>query len=334
MRWSALIHRSEFSSPVNDHRLPLVVTDLKLQALDTDVLGIELAAPSGGALPQWHPGAHLDLELPSGRVRQYSLCGDPRDSSRYRIAVRRIPDGGGGSVEAHQALRIGTVVTARGPRNAFSYVPPGCGTDTVRTHFVAGGIGITPILPMIGMADRLGVPWSMVYVGRSRATIPFLDELAPYGDRVVVRTDDEHGIPTGKDLLDGVGPDTSIFCCGPTAMTSAVARRAQEIPGVELHAERFSAPPVVDGSPFSIELARSGEIIDVAADTTALAAVLEARPDTPYSCRQGFCRSCVVRVIDGQPDHRETVLTTQEHSRGAMLLCVSRCHGPRLVLDL
>ncbi|MGV9663835.1 PDR/VanB family oxidoreductase [Nocardia niigatensis] len=334
LRWTTFVNRREPDVRVNDWRIPLVVAERRVEAHDTDVIGLLMTAPDGRALPEWRPGAHLDLELPSGKVRQYSLCGDPADRHAYRVAVRRIPDGNGGSLEVYGELAVGTQVTVRGPRNAFPFVLPGYGSSAARVHFVAGGIGITPILPMIRMADRLGVEWSMVYAGRSRDTIPFLPEVESFGSRVTVRTDDEHGIPSAADLLPGVGPDTSVYCCGPVVMTQIIADAVREMPGVELYSERFSPPPVVNGTAFRVELARTGEVIDVPADKSVLEEVLKARPDSSYSCRQGFCRTCVVRVRSGEVDHRDTVLTDAERAAGDMLICVSRCGGDRLVLDI
>lgn len=334
MRWAALVNRRPAAGPVDSGRVRVRVVERRVEARDTDVVSLLLRAADDRALPSWRPGAHLDLELPSGRLRQYSLCGDPADRFHYRIAVRRIPTGLGGSLEVHDELGVGSELTVRGPRNAFPFVLPGHGSTAARIHFVAGGIGVTPILPMVRMAHRLGVPWTMVYTGRSRDTIPFLDEIEAFGDRVRVRTDDEHGLPTAADLLPGVGRDTSVYCCGPVPMTAAIAAAVREMRGVELYSERFSAPPVADGKPFRVELARTGEVLDIPADRTVLDEVLQARPDIAYSCRQGFCRTCKVRVLDGQPDHRDTVLTPDERADGELLICVSRCAGERLVLDL
>ncbi|MGF6880531.1 ferredoxin-NADP reductase [Nocardia sp. GAS34] len=334
LRWATLINRRPAHGSVDDHRLNLRVAQRRVEAHDADVVSLLLTAPDGRALPPWRPGAHLDLELPSGRLRQYSLCGDPADRHSYRVAVRRIPDGGGGSIEVHDDLGVGRAVTVRGPRNAFPFVLPGHGSDAARVHFVAGGIGITPILPMVRMAHRLGVDWSMVYTGRSRDSLAFLEELEAFGDRVRVRTDDEHGLPGADELLPGVGADTSVYCCGPVPMTAVIAAAVREMPGVELHCERFSAPPVLDGTAFEVELARTGEVIAIPADRSVLDAVLEVRPDRPYSCRQGFCRTCRVTALSGEVDHRDTVLTDAERAEGDMLICVSRCGGDRLVLDL
>lgn len=334
IRWTALINRRELAPRVDDHRIEVVVTERRIEAYDQDVVSLRLQAPDGRELPPWRAGAHLDIELPSGRLRQYSLCGDPADIRAYRIAVRRIPDGKGGSIEVHDALPVGTRVVIRGPRNAFPFAVPGHGSPSTRLHFVAGGIGITPILPMMRLADRLGVEWTMVYTGRSRDTIPFLDEVESFGSRITVRTDDEHGLPDASALLPGVTAETAVYCCGPVPMTAAVTAAIREMPGVELHSERFSPPPIVDGKPFEIEFASTGVVVEVPADKSALDTILETQPDRPYSCRQGFCRTCKVRVLAGEPEHRETVLTAAEHEAGEMLVCVSRAAGGRLTLDL
>ncbi len=234
----------------------------------------------------------------------------------------------------HDALKVGAAVVVRGPRNAFPFVLPGYGSSAARVHFVAGGIGITPILPMVRMAHRLGVDWTMVYTGRSRDTIPFLSEVEGFGERVTVRTDDEHGLPDARALLPGIGADTSVYCCGPVVMTQVIADAVRDMPGVELYSERFSPPPVVDGTAFRVELARTGGTVEIPADKSVLEEVLKVLPDSPYSCRQGFCRTCRVRVVSGEIDHRDTVLTAAERDVGDMLICVSRCDGDRLVLDL
>ncbi|WP_425295870.1 PDR/VanB family oxidoreductase [Nocardia abscessus] len=334
LRWTTLVNRRDPRPRVDDRRLAMVVTERRIEARDQDVVSLRLSAPDGRVLPPWGPGAHLDLELPSGRLRQYSLCGDPADVRAYRVAVRRIPEGDGGSVEVHDSLPVGSPIVVRGPRNAFPFAVPGHGSPATRLHFVAGGIGITPILPMARLAHRLGIEWTMVYTGRSRDTLPFLDEIAGFGDRVVVRTDDEHGLPDAAALLPGVGPDTAVYCCGPVPMITVIADTVREMPYVELHSERFSPPPIVNGKPFEIQFGSTGEVLEVGADRSALDTILQARPDRPYSCRQGFCRTCKVRVLAGEPDHRDTVLTAAEREAGEMLVCVSRADGGRLVLDL
>ena len=321
--------------PVAVNRKAMVVVDRRRVAQDEDVVQLTLAAPDGTKLPEWHAGAHIDLHLPSGRMRQYSLCGDPRQEREYRIAVRRIPGGGGGSVEVH-GLVVGQIVEISEPRNAFMMPLPGSGSRAEKLRFIAGGIGITPILPMARLAERLGVPWSLCYTGRHRDSLPFLDELLAFGDKVWVRTDDEHGLPTAAELLDGVDGRTAVYVCGPPPMMEAVRRSIPLDWGTELHVERFSPLPVVDGAPFELELACSGEVVRVGGDQSALAALRAARPDVSYSCQQGFCGTCVQRVLTGEVEHRDNTLTDRQREFGQMLVCVSRAksEGGRLVLDL
>lgn len=332
--WALSGLRRPAALPERDHTLRLRVADRQVVALDENVVALTLASADATPLPPWHPGAHLDIGLPSGRIRQYSLCGDPT-SAVYRIAVRRIPGGGGGSIEVHDALPVGSTVTTSGPRNAFPLSVPGYGSPTTRLRFIAGGIGITPILPMLGMADRLGVDWSMIYVGRSADSIPFLDEVRRFGTRIEIRTDDIHGIPTAEDLL-GECPDyTTVYACGPAELITTVRGHLAGRDNVELHFERFAAPPVVDGEPFTATIASTGTDVDVAADETLLAAIRRAGVAAPYSCQQGFCGTCRTRVLNGVVQHRDTLLTTPEREGGMMLPCVSRAAaGERLTLDL
>lgn len=307
-------------------------------AYDENVVALTLTAPDGGELEPWTAGAHLDLLLESGRMREYSLCGDPAIRDSYRIAVRRVPDGGGGSIEVHDTLHVGSLVRIKGPRNGLPMAVPGYGSPARRLRFVAGGIGITPILPMLMTAERLGLDWSMVYTGRSQDSIPFLDELRIFGDKITVRTDDEHGLPSHTDLLGDIPGATAVYCCGPTPMLELLRTALIDRPDVELHYERFSAPPVVDGAPFTVVLARSGERVNVSAGESALAAILRHNPQAAYSCKQGFCGTCEVRVLGGAVEHRDTLLTGAERDAGRMLPCVSRCMdrsgSAELVIDL
>ncbi|MCK0174019.1 PDR/VanB family oxidoreductase [Mycolicibacterium sp. F2034L] len=314
--------------------IPLTVTDRTVVARDEDVVALTLVAADGTPLPRWYPGAHLDVHLPSGLIRQYSLCGEPA-APGYRIAVRRIPGGGGGSVEVHDGLPVGATVRTHGPRNAFPLAVPGYGSPGRRLRFVAGGIGITPILPMLAVAQARGVRWSMVYTGRSRDSLPFLDEIAGFGDRVTVRTDDTDGVPTPRELLGDQLDGTCVYACGPAPMLTVVRDALSGRTGVELHFERFASPPVVDGSPFTVAVASTGVDIPVGSDETLLAALRRAGVDTPYSCQQGFCGTCRTRVLDGVVEHRDTLLTEPERGAGMMLTCVSRAAvGDRLTLDL
>ncbi|MEV7778542.1 PDR/VanB family oxidoreductase [Kitasatospora sp. NPDC088351] len=308
--------------------LQLVVTGRRQVA--ADVVELRLADPSGTALPPWQPGAHLRLALPSGRERHYSLCGDPADRAAYRIAVRRLPAGGGGSVEIHDELHPGSRLTARRPRNGFAF----CAEPAVL--LLAGGIGITPLLPMAREARRHGLDWRLLHVGRSADTLPYTDELRALDPhRVTLRTDDEHGVPTGAELLAHAPRGAAVYCCGPAPMLAAVQRALDESPAAALHFERFGAAPVTDGEPFTVRLGATGQALDVPADRSALDILRETRPDLPYSCHQGFCGTCEVRLLAGTPDHRDRRLTPEQRAAGALLPCVSRAaEGETLVLDL
>jgi ferredoxin-NADP reductase len=318
-----------------DRTVTLTVADRQVVAHDQNVVALTLVAADGSSLESWRAGSHLDIHLPSGLVRQYSLCGDPTVTDSYRIAVRRIPDGGGGSIEVHDGLPVGSTVTTNGPRNAFPLTVPGYGSSARRFRFIAGGIGITPILPMLNKAERLGVEWSMLYAGRSRDSLPFIDELARFGDRIDVRTDDESGIPTARELLGDCPDHTSVYACGPAPMLTGIREELAGRADVELHFERFAAPPVLDGTEFEVTVASSGATVLVGAEETLLAALRRAEVTTPYSCQQGFCGTCRTRVLDGDVEHRDTLLTIPERHGGMMLVCVSRAvPGGRLTLDL
>lgn len=318
-----------------DHTLALRVTGREVVARDEHVVALTLTAADGTDLPPWHPGAHLDIHLPSGRVRQYSLCGDPARRGSYRVAVRRIPDGGGGSVEVHDALPVGSIVTTSGPRNAFPLAVPGYGSPARRLRFIAGGIGITPILPMLVMVERMGVEWSMIYVGRSAESIPFLDEVRRFGDRVEIRTDDTAGVPDADDLLGDCACSTAVYACGPADMITTIRSRLVGRDDVELHFERFAAAPVVDGAPFTVTIGSTGLTTEVGADETLLAALRRTGVPAQYSCQQGFCGTCRTRVLAGAVEHRDTLLTGSERATGLMLTCVSRAQpGENLTLDL
>lgn len=281
----------------------------------------------GRRLPRWEPGAHLDLVLPSGLVRQYSLCGDPGDTSSYTVATRLVENGRGGSREVHEQLREGTEVEVRGPRNRFPLV-------AAPAHvFVAGGIGITPILPMLrGLPP--GAEWRLLYGGRSRATMPFLEEIEKLdaGGRVTVVAEDQDGRPDLDAIFADTAPGTAVYCCGPEGLTDAVESRIPE--GATLHLERFTPRAAAGGDqPFEIELRRSGRRLTVPADSSVLTAVRVELPGTAYSCEQGFCGTCQQRVLEGEVDHRDELLTDAERG-DSMLICVSRALGEKIVLDM
>ena len=327
--------RRPATPPGRDHTLTLQVVERQVVARDQNVVALTLAAPDRRPLPPWHPGAHLDIHLPSGRIRQYSLCGEPGLRTCYRIAVRRIPDGGGGSIEVHDGLGVRATVTSSGPRNAFPLTVPGYGSPAQRLRFVAGGIGITPILPMLGLAERLGVDWSMIYAGRSEESIPFLNEVRRFGSRVQIRTDDVHGVPTAADLLGDCPDGVGVYTCGPAPMLTAIRSALAGRDDVELHFERFAAAPVVDGTTFTATVASTGATVTVGPDETLLSALRREQVAAPYSCQQGFCGTCRTQVTNGVVQHRDTLLTEPEQASGMMLTCVSRApEGGHLELDL
>ncbi|WP_411127462.1 PDR/VanB family oxidoreductase [Streptomyces sp. x-19] len=315
--------------------------------------GVVALRLEGERLPAWEPGAHLDLVLPSGAVRQYSLCGEPADAVRadggsYTLAVRLIEDGRGGSREVHEVLRAGMTVEVRGPRNRFPL------EDCHAYLFVAGGIGITPILPMVRQAEAEGVPWRLVYAGRSRASMPFLAEVEKLagggtggGERLTVVAEDVDGRPDLAAALADAPPHAAVYCCGPEPLMDAVADLLPDGPaGLALHTERFAptatgpaaaggADGTSDDVAFAVELRRTGRTVTVPAGTSVLRAIREqALPDLAYSCEEGFCGTCQQRVLAGEVDHRDALLTDAERD-DSLLICVSRAkRGSGLVLDL
>ncbi|MGW1000338.1 PDR/VanB family oxidoreductase [Streptomyces sp. NPDC002520] len=292
------------------------------------VLSVELTHPEGKPLPAWTPGAHIDVEV-GGRIRQYSLCGDPQVTGTYRIGVLNEPASRGGSRHVHTQLRPGQTVTVSEPRNHFAL------EDAPGYVFVAGGIGITPLLAMAREAARRGAGWRMVYGGRSRASMAFTDELAALGGEVTVVPQDEHGHIDLDAALADLPEGTLVYCCGPEPLLAAVERKC---PADRLRVERFAAPVVErtgDDEAFEVECRTSGRTLTVGPDTSILKAVEDAGISVDSSCRDGICGSCETRVLAGTPDHRDFLLSEAEHTANAtMMICVSRCASGRLVLDL
>ncbi|MGW3158955.1 PDR/VanB family oxidoreductase [Streptomyces sp. NPDC001089] len=304
----------------------LVVTGR--ESVAAGVIALTLRDPHGAELPGWEPGAHIDVECGPGLERQYSLCGDPADRGAWRIAVLREPHGRGGSAYLHERVGAGGTVRVRGPRQGFALVPAS------RYRFVAGGIGITPILPMLPAARAAGAEWTLLYGGRSRGSMAFLAELSRYGDRVTVAPQDESGLLDLDSALSGLPTGTLVYCCGPGPLLDAVEERC---PAGLLHVERFrpkDQEPYAEAE-FEVVLVRSGRTLTVPAGTSVLDAVRGAGAEVLFSCTEGTCGTCETDVLEGIPDHRDSVLTAAERAAGStMLICVSRCRGKRLVLDL
>lgn len=296
------------------------------------VVTLSLRDVDGHPLPAWEPGAHVDLVLDGVPTRQYSLCGDPADRHEYRIGILRDPAGRGSSRYVHDRLSAGDVVRIRGPRNNFPLVP------ALRYLFVAGGIGITPLLPMVGAAEQAGAGWELVYGGRRRASMAFLDELNAYGDRVSVRSQDETGLLDLDALLATPRPDTLVYCCGPEPLLAAVEARCATWPARSLHVERFTPRPVAAPArtdAFEVVLQRSGLTVSVPPERSILSVVEEAGVGVLSSCAEGTCGTCETPVLEGDPDHRDSVLDEEaRRANDCMLICVSRSRGDRLVLDL
>jgi ferredoxin-NADP reductase len=316
---------------LGEHEADLVVTGK--QPVAEDVVAVELQDPDGGTLPAWTPGAHVDLVLSDQLTRQYSLCGSAADRRTWRIGVLKDPGSRGGSAFVHEQLEVGSTVRVRGPRNRFPLI------TSPRYQFVAGGIGITPLIPMITEANAAGADWQLLYGGRRRASMAFVDELAPHGDRVRLHPQDEFGMLDLASVLEQPRPGTLVYCCGPEGLLAAVESQCRGWPAGSLHVERFSAKPVEPApegdTAFELVLQRSGITLEVGPDMSVLEVCEDAGVSVLGSCYEGICGTCETAVIDGVPDHRDSVLTQDEQAVGdVMMICVSRCKGPRLTLDL
>lgn len=316
---------------VREHEAELVVESL--QRVAEGVVALTLVDPDGAALPAWTPGAHVDLEL-GDLVRQYSLCGDPTDPRSYTVAVLREPESRGGSAYVHEQLAVGSRVVVRGPRNHFALV------SAPRYRFVAGGIGITPLLPMIAEAEATGADWHLWYRGRARAGMAYCDLLTQYGDRVTLLPGDETGPLDLAQVLADPAEGTVVYACGPERLLVGIEEVcAATWPASALHLERFAAKeieaPAGGERSFELELAASGVTLTVPPDKSIFNVVLEAGISVLGSCHEGVCGTCEQIVLEGEVDHRDSVLSESERAANdAMMVCVSRCFSDRLVLDL
>ncbi len=296
------------------------------------VVCIRLAAPSGEKLPTWEPGAHIDLQLGTGVERQYSLCSHFR-ADTWRIAVLREPSSRGGSSYIHDHIQVGDAVKTRGPRNHFPLV------DAPSYVFIAGGIGVTPMVPMLGEVifdkDR---PWSFWYGGRTRASMAFRDRLEPLG--VHLWPQDEKGILPLDDILRHAAPDAAVYCCGPEPLISAVEAKCAELGRPMPVVERFAAKAVdTTGDPgdheFTVVVNSTGQEFTVPRDKSIVEVLLANDVRIMTSCAEGVCGTCETKVISGDIAHRDSLLSDEDHEEGVyMMPCVSRCKGDRLVLDI
>jgi ferredoxin-NADP reductase len=300
------------------------------------VVSVILADPMGGALPSWDPGSHIDILLPSGRIRQYSLCGDLHDDRSYRLGVLLETYEHGASKELHSKDLVGQLLTIREPRNLFPL------EYATRYLFLAGGIGITPILSMLQWAEEHDRPWKLLYGARSQASMAFSDEvLARQGGSVDLVVEDECGLPEFREAVEAAPLGTHVYACGSDAMLETVLDcEGCGIPAGAVHVERFSplggasAAMLRTGIPFQVELRRSGTVLDVPQNRSLLS-VLRDVVAVPYSCELGNCGGCEVDVLDGIPDHRDVVLTASVRAANRKIIaCVSRAYSQKLILDL
>lgn len=309
-----------------------------------DVLSIELRSTDGAALPPFTPGAHLEITLPAGTdgrpalVRHYSLCNSAAETHRYVVAVGLAPASRGGSLAVHEQLRVGQVLQMRPPRNHFALAE-----GAAHYRFIAGGIGITPIVSMLRWCEAHGQPWSLLYCTRSRVRTAFYEELRAYGMRVRFHFDDE---AEGRhvDLAQILSPAADgehIYCCGPAPLMRAVQAASAERPPGTVHFEWFSAGEAAPTAPagtergFDIVLAQRGQRLHVPSHQSILDTLEQHGIGVPFACREGLCRTCETGLCSGEADHRDMVLSEAERAaQNTILLCVSRAKGAVLELDL
>lgn len=317
---------------MTDQRLSLRASNIAAEA--KDALVVELRDPGGAALPSFTPGAHIELHLSNGLIRHYSLCNDWRERDRYVVGIGLAAGSRGGSLHIHRTLRPGDTVAVTAPRNNFPLAEA-----APRHDFLAGGIGITPILSMARWCAANQRDWHLWYLVRNRQRAAFLEELGDFAGNVTLHADDEAGAlfdVTGT--VAGLQADSHIYCCGPAALMTAVEAAAQARPPEQMHFEWFTPkqPTAADNSEsFTVVLARSGRRFLVPTGKSILE-VLEANQlNISFSCREGLCATCETPVLAGKPDHRDSVLTAAEKAANkTMMICVSRALSDELTLDL
>lgn len=320
---------------MTEQTLQAWVHTLRHEAEDT--ISIELRPVGGGELPPFEAGAHIDLHLPNGLVRSYSLCNDPRERHRYVVAVLKDRASRGGSRCVHEQLRVGTPLTIGAPRNHFALHE-----DASHSVLVAGGIGVTPILCMARRLHALGCSLELLCFARSRQHMAFMPEIEALGVPVHWHFDDAQGGPPDLcALLARRAPDTGThhYACGPSVMLDTFEKVCAELGHTQAHIERFAAVAVQASADarqsYTVELRRSGQTFEVTPDSSLHKMLQGCQADVPFSCEEGVCGSCETRVIEGEPDHRDSVLTAAERaSNKVMMVCVSGCKSTRLVLDL
>ncbi|WP_300709253.1 PDR/VanB family oxidoreductase [Limnohabitans sp.] len=302
-----------------------------------DIISVELRPMPGETLPAFEAGAHIDLHLPGGLVRSYSLANDSSEHHRYLLGVLKDKTSRGGSRAVHEQLRVGMALTIGAPRNHFPLHE-----EATHSVLIAGGIGITPILSMARRLQALGRSFEVIYLARSRSAAAFTEDLHALNCAMHWHFDDEAGGPADLHALlqaRGGQSDTHFYACGPAVMLDAFEKICAELGHDHAHIERFAAVEIKAAtdarSVFTVELRRSGKTFDVTPDTTLHQQLIATKANVPFSCEEGICGSCETRVLEGTPDHRDMVLSSAEHaSNQVMMVCVSGCKSERLVLDL
>lgn len=301
------------------------------------VVSVELRPTGGGEFPSFDAGAHIDLHLGNGLVRNYSLLNRPGETHRYVIGVLRDRASRGGSRFVHETLRVGTTLPISAPRNNFPLHE-----DAEHSVLIAGGIGITPILAMARRLDELGRPFELLYLARSQRGAAFLDELRRLEVRLKTHFDDEAGGPIDlRSLLAGYKPAKGLhlYACGPGPLLDAFEKHCAELGHENAHIERFT--PVQKAAAkdaktsYVVELAKTGKSFTASSDKPLLDQLADVGVAVEHSCCEGVCGTCQTCVLEGEPDHRDSVLTAKERaSNKVMMVCVSGCKSARLVLDL
>jgi ferredoxin-NADP reductase len=318
------------------HSLSLEVVLVQARLEAQGIVSYELRAPGNEALPAFTAGAHIDLYLPDGMTRSYSLANDPGERQRYVIAVQLAEQGRGGSAWLHSTSRIGERLRISLPRNDFELVQ-----DPGLAVFICGGIGITPALSMIHLRVRQGLPWRLLYAVRSHERCAFVEELLDLEQRQGLgqvqffRSDDDERLDMQR-VITTTPADAHLYCCGPQRMINEFIAATSSRPPTLVHYERFAAASeAATGGGFEVVLQRSGTRISVEAGKSILDALLENGVDVQYACSNGVCGTCRTGVLEGVPDHRDDYLTDDE-KRGntAVMVCCSGALSPRLVLDL
>lgn len=335
-----------FGLPLNHPLTPVTATEtdtlqVRLRATTyeaSNILGFELVPLDATTnLPAFTAGAHIELHLPGGMRRSYSLLNDPQETHRYCIGVNLDAHSRGGSRYMHEQLRTGTVLTIGTPRNLFAM-----DESSPFNVFIAGGIGITPILSMIARSQTLGTPWRLHYVARTREHAGFLSLLDSYqcqpASEVLLRFDQEPGgqMLDMNTVIEELPANAHVYACGPAPMLAAYEKATAELPPERVHREYFAAQQAAatDGS-YTVTLARSQRTLTIAPGQTLLEGLLAIGAEPTFSCQQGVCGTCEVRVMEGTPDHRDMVLSdTEKAANDRMMVCCSGALSPWLVLDL